>query len=139
MVSNHTYLKMRASSECLLHVCHPEIVVPHSVLSMDFFLYINGLLFSDAIDEGLLLLLPLPPLLLSRRPGFSRFVEATVSRCMLEGLTFVSTLFESCEPYSLLSTVGLEKIRSTYYRSSLPSCAILNRNFTIHVLSKFIW
>ena len=45
MVSNHTYLKMRVPSECLLHVCHPEIVVPHSVLSMDFFLYINGLLF----------------------------------------------------------------------------------------------
>ena len=38
MVSNHTYLKMRVSTECLLHVCHPEIVVPNSVLSMDSFL-----------------------------------------------------------------------------------------------------
>ena len=50
------------------------------------------------VEKGLLLL-SLPPLLLWRRPGFSRFVEATVS-WMPEGLTFVSTLFESCEPYS---------------------------------------
>ena len=64
--------------------------------------------FSDAIDEGLLLLLPLPTLLLSRRPGFSRFVEATVSRCMPESLTFASTLLESCEPNSWYSTAGLE-------------------------------
>ena len=27
MVSNHTYLEMRASTECLRHVCHPEIVL----------------------------------------------------------------------------------------------------------------
>ena len=43
MVSNHTYLKMRVSSECLLHVCHPEIAVPNSFLLMDVFLCINGL------------------------------------------------------------------------------------------------
>ena len=69
---------------------------------LDGFLSLNKCTsFLNAIDEGLLLLLPLPPLpplLLSRRSGLSRFVEATVSRCMLECLTVVSTLFESCEP-----------------------------------------
>ena len=39
---------------------------------------------------------------------FPAFVEATVSRCTPKGLTFVSTLFESCEPYSRYSTTGLE-------------------------------
>ena len=43
MVSNHTYLKMRVSTQCLLHVCHPEIVVPNPFLLMDVFLCINGL------------------------------------------------------------------------------------------------
>ena len=53
MVSDHTYLKMRVSTECLLHVCHPEIVVQilsSQILSsrwislfiqMDFFLGCN--------------------------------------------------------------------------------------------------
>ena len=48
MVSNHTYLKMRASTECLLHVCHPEIVVQilssrwiSLFIQMDFFLGCN--------------------------------------------------------------------------------------------------
>ena len=45
MMSNHTYLKMRVSTECLLHVCHLEIAVPNSVLSMDFFFF-SGLLLS---------------------------------------------------------------------------------------------
>ena len=59
---------------------------------------------SRCIDVGLLLpmlpllpLLPLlPPLLLFEEAGASRIVEGTVSRCMLEGSTFVLTLFESC-------------------------------------------
>ena len=48
-------------------------------------------------DVGLLLPL-LPPLLLFEEAGATRIVEATVSRCMLEGSTFVLTLFESYEP-----------------------------------------
>ena len=63
-------------TECLLHVCHPEIVV--QILSsrrISFFTWMDFVL--GCFDKGLLLL-PLPPLLLSRRPGFSRFVEATV-------------------------------------------------------------
>ena len=53
---------------------------PNSVLSKDFFLFKMDFVLG-CIDKGLLLLLPLPPLPplpLSRRPGFSRFVEATV-------------------------------------------------------------
>ena len=106
MVSNQTYLKMRVSKECFLHVRHLEIALQilssrriSSFILKDFLLGCN--------DKGSLLLLPRPPLL-SKRPGFSRFVEATVTRCTLEDLTFVSTLFESCEPYSWYSTVGLE-------------------------------
>ena len=76
-------------------------------IAMDFIL---GCFF-----QGLLLL----PLLLSRRLGFSRFVETTVSRCVLESLTFVSTLFESFEPYSWYSTVGLED--SKYLLSKFSS------------------
>ena len=92
---------------------------PNSVLLKNFFLGRNGLLFGCFNEGLLLLLLPLPPLQLSRRPGFSRFVEATVSRCMPEGLTFVSTLIESCEPYSLYSTVGMED--SKYILSKFSS------------------
>ena len=47
-----------------------------------------------------LLLPPLLPLLLFEEAGVYRHREATVSRCTLEGLTFVSTFFESCVPYS---------------------------------------
>ena len=97
-------------------------------ISMDFIL---GCFF-----QGLLLL----PLLLSRRLGFSRFVEATVSRCVLESLTFVSTLFESFEPYSWYSTVGLED--SKYLLSKFSSFLrnLLNRNSpSTHYLSKFSW
>ena len=92
------------STEGLLHVSHPEIAVQF-VLAWISFLILKDF-FLGCTDEGLLLLMQLPPL--SRRPGFSRFVEATVSRCTLEGLTFVSTSFESSEPYSRCSTVGLE-------------------------------
>ena len=73
-VSNHTYLKMRVSTECP-KFCPLEGLLP---------LY-KWTTFSDALIKGLLLLLLL---LLSRRPGFSRFVEATVSRCTPEGLPF---------------------------------------------------
>ena len=109
---------------------------PNSVLSKDFFILMDFVLGCN--DKGSLPLLPLPPLLLSKRPGFSRFVEATVTRCTLEDLTFVSTLFESCEPYSWYSTVGLENWNhilskfSSFLRNSEPY-------FTIYDLSKFIW
>ena len=55
----------------------------NSILSKDLMDFILG-----CIDKGWLLLL-------SRRPGFSRFVEASVSRSTPESLTLVSTLFES--------------------------------------------
>ena len=48
------------------------------------------------IDAGMLL----PPLLLFEEAAVTRIVEAAVYRCMLEGSTFVLTLFESCEPCS---------------------------------------
>ena len=109
-VSNHTHLKMRVSTECP-QFCPLEGCLP---------LY-KWTTFSDALMKGLLLLLPL---LLSRRPGFSRFVEATVSRCTPEGLPFVSTLLESCEPYSCFSMVGLEdsKRTSSKFSSFLRNC-----------------
>ena len=72
MVSSQTHMKMRVSTECLLYVCHPEIVV--QILSsrrISFFIQMDFVL--GCVDKRLLLLLPLPPLLLSRRPGFSRF------------------------------------------------------------------
>ena len=138
MLSNHTYLKMRVSSECLLHVCDPEIVVQNSVLSLDFFLYFNGLLSRVQSMMDCCCCCRCRRCCFPGGRDFYRFVEATVSRCVLEGLTFVSTLFESCEPYSWTPR-NAWKIRSTYYRSSLPSCAIFEPQFTIHELSKFIW
>ena len=46
----------------------------------------------------------------------TRIEEATVSRCMLEGSTFVLTLFESCEPCPWYSTASLEDSRHTSLR-----------------------
>ena len=109
---------------------------PNSVLSKDFIVLMDFVLGCN--DKGSLLLLPLPPLLLSKRPGLSRFVEATVTRCTLEDLTFVSTLFETRESYSWYSTVGLEDSKhillkfSSFLRNYEPY-------FTIDDLSKFIW
>ena len=60
----------------------------------------------------------------SKRPGFTRIVEATVYRCMLEGSTFVLTLFESCEPSRDLPRQVL-KIRDTH-QGCLPSRATRN-------------
>ena len=104
----------------------PEIVVPNSVLSKNFFVSMDFIL--GCFDGGLLLLLPLPPLLLSRRLGFSRFVEATVSRCMLEGWTFVSH-------YSNLVNHTRDVLRQAPGRFEVHIieilflfCAILNRN-----------
>ena len=88
------------------HVCHPEIVV--QILSSRRISFLKSMDFIlGRFDKGLLLLLPLPPLLLSRRPEFSRFVETTVSRCTLEGLTFVSTY-----PYSWYATVGFGRFET---------------------------
>ena len=109
MLSNHTYLKMRVSSECLLHVCDPEIVVQNSVLSLDFFLYFNGLLSRVQSMMDCCCCCRCRRCCFPGGRDFYCFVEATVSRCMLEGLTFVSTLFESCEPYSWYSTECLER------------------------------
>ena len=107
MVSNHTYLKMRASTECLLHVCHPEIVVQilssrwiSLFIQMDFFLGCNRWRIAAVVAAA--------DTAAFEEAGISRFVQATVSRCMPEGLTFVSTLLESCEPYSWCSTAGLD-------------------------------
>ena len=73
--SNSSYLKLRVSTECFLHVCHTEIAVQIlSTQRISFFIKMDFVL--RCVDKGLLMLLPLPPLLLSRRPGFSRFVEA---------------------------------------------------------------
>ena len=98
---------MRVSSAHLSSEIAVQILSSRKIsfsFSMDFIL--------RCFDKRLLLRLPLPPLLLSRRPGSCRFVEATVSRCTLEGLTFVSTLFESCEPYSWYSTVWLGRFEA---------------------------
>ena len=62
---------------------------PNSVLLGDLCLHVSGLLlFEEA--------------------GATRIVEATVSRCMLEGSTFVLTLFESCELCPWFTTAGSE-------------------------------
>ena len=119
MLSNHTYLKMRVSSECLLHVCDPEIVVQNSVLSLDFFLNFNGLLSRVQSMMDCCCCCRCRRCCFPGGRDFYRFVEATVSRCVLEGLTFVSTLFESCEPYSWYPTECLED--SKYMLSRLSS------------------
>ena len=69
----------------------------------------------------------LPPLLRSKRPGFTLIVKATVSRCSLED----SSSFQRCS-----NLVGhtrdiprlAVKIRNTDYRSFLLFCAMMNRN-----------
>ena len=71
----------------------------------NFFLSWNGDFLLGCIDEGLLLL-PLPPPLLSRRPGLSRFVEAhnfwpPFQRCS-----------KSCEPSSWYSTARLGRFEA---------------------------
>ena len=80
---------------------------PNSVLSKDFFLYINGLR-SRMYRWRIAAAVAAAAAAAFEEAGISRIVEATVSRCTLEGVTFVSTLFEFCEPYSWYSTVGLE-------------------------------
>ena len=84
--------------------------------------------FSNAIDEGLQLLLPLPPLLLSRRPGLCRFCGSNgfPMHARRFDLRFndCSNLVKHTRDIPRLAW----KIRSIYYRSSFPSCAILNRN-----------
>ena len=72
---------------------------PNSVLLGDLFPYVNGLCFrmywrriaaaAAAVAAASF-----------EEAGATRIVEATVSRCTLEGSTFVLTLFESCEHYS---------------------------------------
>ena len=47
---------------------------------------------------------------------------------MREGLTFVSTLFESCEPYSWYSTEGLEDSKYILFKFSSFLPNFLNRN-----------
>ena len=114
MVSNHTYLKMRVSTECLLHVCHPEIAVPNPFLLMDVFLCINGLRSRMLWWR------------IAAAVAAAAFEEArNCSLCGGNGfpthagsLTFVSKLFESCEPYSWYSTVGLEDSKHRLSKSS---------------------
>ena len=99
--------RVLSSSRLSSRNCSPNFVFVVLILSSRkrfSFLQLDFVL--GYVDIGLLLL-PLPPLLLIEEVGFTRIVEATVSRCMLESLTFVSTLFETCEPYSWCSTVGL--------------------------------
>ena len=91
MVSNHTYLKIRVSTECLLHVCHPEIAVTNSV-SKNFFLYIKGLLPRMQSMKDCCCCYRCRRCCFRGGRDFAAFVEATVSRCMPEGLTFVSTV-----------------------------------------------
>ena len=82
---------------------------------------------SNAIDEGWLLLLPLPPLPLSRRPRFCRFCGGNgfPMHARRFDLRFngCSNLVKHTRDLPRLAW----KIRSIYYRSSFPSCAISNR------------
>ena len=104
---HHTCLKMRLSTECLLHSYHREIVVSNCPLERFLSLY-KWTSFSDALIKDCCCSCRYRRCWFRGGLDFPAFVEATVSRCTQEGLTFVSTFFESCEPYSWYSMVGLE-------------------------------
>ena len=89
-----THLEMRGSNEPLAN----------AALHGDLFLPVYGF-FAFRCSDVWLLLPPLP-LLLLEEAGATRIAEATVSRCMLEGRTFVLTLFETCECCSWLTTAS---------------------------------
>ena len=132
-------LEKRVSTECLLHLCHPEIVVPNSLLSLDIFLSINGLLSWMQSMKDCWCCCRCRRCCLRGGQDFPTFVEATVSRCTPEGLTFVSALFESYEPYLRYSTVGLEDSRYILSKFSSFLRTYCEPKLTIHGLSKFIW
>ena len=107
----------------LLHVHHgvePHVLEDESINGVssarlssrkNFFLYRNGDFVLGCIDEGLLLL-PLPPPLLSRRPGFSRFVEARFPDACQKVWPPFQRCSKSCEPSSWYSTVRLGRFEA---------------------------
>ena len=80
-------------------------------------------LFLGCIDIGLLLL----PLLLFEEAGFYPHREGNGFPIHAWRFIFVSTSFESSEPYSWFSTVGLEDSKHTLSKFS-SFCATMNRN-----------
>ena len=90
---------------------------PNSVLSKDPFLFCSWTLSSDVLTQDCCCR-RCCRCCFSRRPGFTRIVETTVSRFTLEGSIFVLTLFESCEPCPWFTTAGLEDSKHTSLRLS---------------------
>ena len=114
---------MRVSKEGFLHVCRPGIVVlilsSRRILSFSVILT----LFSDVLTWDCCC----RRCCFSRRPGFTRIVMATVSRCTLED----SASFRRCS--NLVNHTRdfpryPVKIRNTHYRNVLPFRAMMNRN-----------
>ena len=116
MVSKYTYLKMRVSKECFLHVCRPGIVVlilsSRRILSLSVIqfcsrMYWHGIAASAAAAAA------------AFRGG--------LARCTLED----SSSFQRCS--NLVNHTRdfprhAVKVRNTDYRSFLPFRAMMNRN-----------
>ena len=139
MVSNHTYLKMRVSSECLLHVCDPEIVVQNSVLSLDFFLYLNGLLSRVQSMMDCCCCCRCRRCCFRGGQDFYRFVEGNGFPMHAGRFDLRFNVVRILRTILMIFHGRLGEIRSTYYLSSLPSCPIFEPQLTIHELSKFVW
>ena len=103
--------------KCLLHVCHPGIRV--QILSFWKILFFSAVGFCppDVLKKNCCCH-RCCRCFFSRRPGFTRIVKATVSRCTLEG----SSSFQRC--WNLVSLTRdiprfAVKIHNTHYRHFL--------------------
>ena len=94
---HHTCLKMRVSTECLLHfLSSRNCSLKFCPLERFLSLY-KWTSFSDALIKDCCCSCRCCRCWFRGGLDFPASVEATVSRCMQEGLTFVSTFFKSCE------------------------------------------